>query len=253
MPPSQSTELRNRYIALLRDTLTMSLWEAGDGSLMKTAQGSAKSLRAVGHDWPAMAHTMIGEKRMANLQFCVEDVLKNDVPGDFIETGVWRGGACVFMRGILAAYGVQDRTVWVADSFEGLPVPDADKYPEDVEADWHMYDELAVGLEEVQATFNRYGLLDDKVEFLKGWFKETLSEAPIEQLAVLRLDGDLYESTMDALSSLYPKLSVGGYLIIDDYSLPMCRQAVADYRDEHGITEPIQVIDWTGSFWQRES
>ena len=83
--------------------------------------------------------------------------------------------------------------------------------------------------------------------------RDTLPSAPIDTLAVARLDGDMYESTMDALTSLYPKLSPGGYLIVDDYGIPMCKQAIHDYRDEHGITEPIQVIDWLGVYWQREN
>lgn len=250
--PDAGVELRDRYISLLRDAITMSLWEAADGSVLRSAVGSSRTLREQGQDWPALAHTMIGRRRMANLQFCVEDVLKQGVPGDLIETGAWRGGACIFMRGILAAYGVTDRAVWVADSFEGLPAPDPVKYPEDVDADFHIYAELSVDIDTVRKTFERYGLMDDQVRLLKGWFKDTLPTAPIGSLAVARLDGDLYESTMDSLTHLYPKLSPGGYLIVDDYGLRMCQQAVDDYRAAHDITEPIQIIDWTGVYWQKQ-
>jgi O-methyltransferase len=194
---------------------------------------------------------MIGRKRLDNLQSCVESVLTEGVEGDFIETGVWRGGSCIFMRAILAAHGVHDRRVFVADSFAGLPEPDGDKYPEDKGDTHHIHDRLAISREQVAANFEKYGLLDDQVVFLKGWFKDTLPNAPIEKLAVLRLDGDMYESTMDALESLYPKLSPGGYCIIDDYSLPGCEKAVADYRARHGIEDEIQTIDWTGSYWQK--
>ncbi len=208
--------------------------------------------RTEGRDWPPTAHSMIGLKRLDNLQYCVEDVLANDVPGDLIETGVWRGGATIFMRAILKAYGVEDRHVWVADSFEGLPPPDSKKYPHDSGDVFYTFEELAVSLDQVKANFERYGLLDGQVRFLKGWFRDTLPEAPIEKLAVLRLDGDLYESTMDALASLYPKLSVGGYLIVDDYgAVPACRQAVHDYRESQGISDEILPVDWTGVFWQR--
>jgi O-methyltransferase len=90
----------------------------------------------------------------------------------------------------------------------------------------HKARELAVSLEQVKANFDRYGLLDDQVRFLKGWFRDTLPVAPIERLAVLRLDGDMYESPMDTLVNLYPKLSEGGYVIVDDYgAIPACRQA----------------------------
>jgi hypothetical protein len=195
---------------------------------------------------------MIGLKRLDNLEFCIEEVIAKGVPGDLIETGVWRGGATIFMRAVLKAYGVTDRCVWVADSFAGLPPPDAGKYPHDAGDRLHEARELAVSLEQVKANFDRYGLLDDQVRFLKGWFRDTLPTAPIERLAVLRLDGDMYQSTMDALANLYPKVSQGGYVIVDDYSaIPACRQAVHDYRSANGITEEIRDIDWTGIFWQK--
>ena len=74
---------------------------------------------------------MIGLKRLDNLERCVVRVLTDGVPGELVETGVWRGGATIFMRGVLKAYGVKDRTVWAADSFEGLPRPDASRHPAD--------------------------------------------------------------------------------------------------------------------------
>jgi hypothetical protein len=131
-------------------------------------------------------------------------------------------------------------------------VPDKEKYPEDKDDTLFRSKELAVPLEEVKANFERYGLLDGKVRFLKGWFESTLPEAPIEKLAVMRLDGDLYGSTMDALVSLYPKLSVGGYVIIDDFgAMPTCRKAVMDYRESNGIDDEMINIDWSGAYWRR--
>ncbi len=211
-----------------------------------------RELREKGEDWPSQAHSMIGLERMNNIQHCVEQVLADGVPGDLIETGVWRGGATIFMRAILKAYGVTDRTVWVADSFRGLPTPNIKKYPWDFGLYFSKFKTLAVSAEEVRSNFERYGLLDEQVRFLEGWFRDTLPSAPIDQLAVLRLDGDLYESTMDALVNLYPKLSVGGYVIIDDYVIPACARAVNDYRKEHGVTEEIAPIDNGGSYWRRE-
>jgi Macrocin-O-methyltransferase (TylF) len=212
--------------------------------------------REEGREWPRDAHTMIGMERLNNLHECIEGVLADRVPGDLMETGVWRGGACIFMRAVLAAYGVTDRVVWVADSFEGIPEPNTRRYPDDRPL-WgiHLFDEvLGVPLETVQENFRRYGLLDDQVKFLRGWFSETLPMAPVERLAVLRLDGDLYESTMDALVNLYPKLSPGGFLIIDDYhAIEACEKAVQDYRDEHSIKEEITLIDWTGAYWRKDA
>ncbi len=267
------------YLDLLKKTLSFSLWPEPPVSITRTNRQRAglrriavdrvlqflrkrklsivrdieisESDRQVGRLWPGYADTMIGMKRLNNLQYCVETVLRDGVAGDLIETGVWCGGACIFMRGILAAHRVHDRRVFVADSFEGLPEPDPEKYPADRGGQWHTHDELAVSQEQVANNFRRYGLLDEQVVFLKGWFKDTLPHAPIEQLAVLRLDGDMYESTMDALSALYPKLSPGGFCIVDDYSLPECRKAISDYRAANGITAPIEEIDWTGSYWRK--
>ena len=237
--------------ALLRLPVSPQVWPS-----LRDAQGKLLTLstanRIEGRIWPLVAHTMIGLKRLDNLEFCIEQVVTNGVVGDLIETGVWRGGAAIFMRAVLKAYGVTDRYVWVADSFEGLPPPNTGKYPYDAGDTLHEARELAVSLEEVKANFERYGLLDNQVRFLKGWFCDTLPAAPIERLAVLRLDGDMYQSTMDALVNLYPKLSEGGYVIVDDYgAIPACREAVNDYRSANAITEEIHDIDWTGIFWQK--
>ena len=209
------------------------------------------SILGEGAQYHETAFSMIGMRRLDNLQFCCEEVIRNRVPGDFIETGVWRGGAVIFMRAILKAYGIEDRTVWVADSFCGLPPPNSAKYPADRGDHHHTIDELRVSLEDVQSNFSAFGLLDSQVMFLKGWFSETLPVAPIARLAVLRLDGDMYESTIDALTQLYPKLSGAGYVIIDDYAIPGCRKAVDDFRAQRGIKEEMKRIDWTGVYWQR--
>ncbi|MBS0627894.1 MAG: TylF/MycF family methyltransferase [Verrucomicrobia bacterium] len=208
--------------------------------------------REIGHDHPKIAHTMIGLKRLKNIKYCMEKILKDNIPGDCIETGVWRGGATILMRAILKAYGDQDRRVWVADSFAGLPPPNADKYPCDAQLDLSKIPYLSVSLSQVKDNFKKYDLLDNQVVFLEGFFSKTLPSAPIEQIALLRLDGDLYESTMDALIHLYPKLSVGGFVIIDDFgAIGACAQAVHDYRQMNGITEPIKTIDYSGVYWRK--
>lgn len=209
--------------------------------------------RTSGKWWPAGAVSMIGQKRMDNIQHCVESTLRDGIPGDLIETGVWRGGATIFMRAILKAHGVTDRTVWVADSFEGLPKPNDALYPADAGDKHYLVPDLAISLEQVQANFRHYDLLDDQVKFLKGWFKDTLPKAPFTSLAVARLDGDLYESTMDALSALQPRVSKGGFIIIDDYHVvPACKKAVHDYLATHGLKPLIQEIDGMGVFWRKE-
>ena len=209
--------------------------------------------RDLGLDWPAEAETMIGMQRLTSLQRCVETVLADDIPGDLIECGVWRGGACILMRAVLAAYGDETRCVWLADSFQGVPRPDPAKYKADKGVRTKpVAGILAVPETEVRANFQRYGLLDDQVRFLAGWFKDTLHDAPIDRIAVLRLDGDLYESTIQALDALYPRLSSGGFCIIDDYhAVKPCRQAVTDYRAKHGVSAEIVDIDGSGVLWRK--
>jgi hypothetical protein len=207
--------------------------------------------REEGLDWPPLADTMIGIKRLDNIQFCLEKVIGDHVPGDCIETGVWRGGASIFMRAVLKAHGVTDRTVWLADSFAGLPPPDAAIYPQDSQDVHHTVKFLAVSCEEVKKNFIKYGLFDNQVRFLKGWFKDTLPNAPMQKLAIIRLDGDMYESTMEGLKYLYPKLSAGGFVIVDDYALKGCREAVHDFRTSQGINDEIVAIDTIGVYWRR--
>lgn len=234
---------KDLYLDLMKLSLTDMINVNDQTTRAKLINGQGKSERGV---------TMIGLKRLDNLQFVVEDVIDKRIPGDLIETGAWRGGACIFMRAILKVHGVKDRKVWVADSFEGLPTPNPEKYPADGELNLPKRKLMVVPIEAAKNNFKRYGLLDDQVIFLKGLFKDTLPTAPIEKLAVLRLDGDLYESTMDSLVNLYPKLSPGGYIIVDDTCVPSCVKAVQDYRKKHHITEPITRIDWCGVYWQKK-
>lgn len=240
-PCIQSDHSQAPYLNLLEKTLLG----------LPYVQGVTMMRRLDGRDWPEFAHSMVGLERLRNVRACAETVLRDKVPGDFIETGVWRGGTCIMLRGILSAFADTARKVWVADSFEGLPPPNPEKYPADLGDTLFEFKELAVPLEQVKQNFQRYGLLDDQVQFLKGFFSDSLPNAPIERLAVLRLDGDMYESTMDALTALYPKLSPGGFCIVDDYgAIAACRQAVNDYRNLHGISSPISMVDWTGAWWR---
>jgi hypothetical protein len=214
-------------------------------------ENQVRKSREEGRDWPRFAQTMVGLRRLDNIEHCVEQILADDVPGDFIETGVWRGGATIFMRGLLAASRDRDRRVYAADSFCGLPPPDKEAYPADEASLLFTADALAVTREDVERNFRLYGLLDDRVCFLEGWFKDTLPTVRDRTWALLRLDGDMYESTMDALVNLYPALSVGGFVIIDDYFDEACREAVTDYRRDNGVDDPIEPIDWASAFWRR--
>lgn len=236
------------YLDLMEACLTGVIYR--DVSFNNRTYDNQKRLN--GGDWPATAHTMIGVKRLHHLRMCCENVIRRNVPGDFIECGVWRGGACIMMKAVLVQLG-SNRTVFVADSFEGLPAfahkIDADLasslYPDDLQF-------LKVSDEQVRDNFDAYGLLDSSVCFVKGWFKETLPKLDA-QLAILRCDGDLYESTSDILENLYYRLSPGGYCIIDDYgAMHQCRRAVHDFRHKYSITEEIKEIDQFGVYWIKQ-
>jgi O-methyltransferase len=275
-----TTSAVDLYLTLLKRALTRALYEESDEVLGFSSWSRAPWKRKVsavvgrtaakagleitrkhpydeharqhGLDWPARAETMVGLKRLDNLDECVRTVVSEGIEGDLVETGVWRGGSSILMRGVLEALGDEQRRVWACDSFQGLPPPNSAEYPADSGDDHHAFDELAVSVETVRRNFARYGLLDERVVFLKGFFKDTLPEAPIEKVAVLRLDGDMYESTIQALEPLYPKLSPGGFCIVDDYHVvPACRRAIQDYRAEHGINEEIREVDGSAVFWRR--
>lgn len=228
----------------LQERLAPGIAESGEGWMLFRPELA----RAEGRDWPLYAQTMVGLERMRSVRRCVETVLTEDVPGDLIEAGVWRGGVGILMRGILKAHGVDDRLVWVADSFRGLPPPDPDR---DGGVELQELEWLAVPVEVVRENFHRYGLLDNQVRFVEGWFHETLPALRDRRWSVVRIDGDLYASTMDALVNLYDGLSPGGFLIVDDFALDPCREAVEDFRRERGIDEPIERIDWTGVLWRK--
>jgi O-methyltransferase len=205
-------------------------------------------LRQKGIDWPLFGYTMTGRDRLDRLHQCIDTILSENVPGDIVETGVWRGGSMILASALLKD---SDRKIWCCDSFEGMPVPTVQGRSFSETEDFSDLDYLNVSLEHVKENFRRFGLLSDRVEFLKGWFSDTLPTAPIEQIALLRLDGDLYESTRDALVPLYPKVSQGGFVIVDDYnSWEGCKQAVTEYREAHGITAPIVPIDNHAVYWR---
>jgi O-methyltransferase len=201
-------------------------------------------------NYSEFSYTLVGYKRLNNLQHCIEDILKNEVPGDFLEAGVWRGGCCILMRAVLAAYDCQTRNVWLADSFKGLPLS---VLPEDrhYDMDSSLLPILAVTVDEVKQNFRRFDLLDEQVRFLPGWFDESLKQSETGPLALLRVDCDLYSSTMTVLESLYGRVSKGGWVIIDDYGiLPPCKQAVDEFRQRNEISAPLETIDDHGVCWQ---
>lgn len=210
--------------------------------------GYNSSLRYDGRDWPTGAPTMIGHLRATDLCRRAKDVLERGVPGDFIEAGVWKGGAGLLLRACQEAYGCADRITYLADSFQGLPKPDADRYPVDAGDQHHTYAHLVIDLPRVKELIDSFAL--SSVVYVKGWFEDTLHKL-LGPFALIRLDGDMYGSTIQSLDALYPKLSPGGWVIIDDYALPGSRHATDDFRRQHGIVAPLERIDWTGVAWRK--
>ena len=204
--------------------------------------------------WGArLAHTMIGLSGLDNLERCAHRVFADGVSGDFLEAGVCHGGASIFLRALQVAYGEDDRATWLADSFAGVPPP---THAVDREHDLDLTEErvpwMAAGVDAVRDNFETYDLLSDGVRFLPGLFADTLPDAPVERLAILRIDGDLYESTHDALEALYDRVSEGGYVIVDDYGcLEPCRIAVDEFLAKRGLDVEINQVDWTRVCWRK--
>jgi O-methyltransferase len=253
-PEPGSEQLRRAYLELLKlalcdlaGTSTISVGRAEGGVVAsRELAGDQLGVRVIGMDWPLQGLTMVGLDRLDDLQRCVESVVADRVEGDLIEAGVWRGGAAILARATLDTLGASERTVWVADSFQGFPSTERS------EDQWEEIDFLSVSSAEVKANFERLGL-DHGVRFLEGFFSDTLPGLNECRWAVIRLDGDTYEATWTALASLYPQLSLGGYLIVDDYgALRECRTAVDEFRAAHRIEEPLERVDWTCVRWRRQ-
>ncbi len=214
--------------------------------------------RAEGKDWPLDGLTMIGLDRLNDLQRCVESIVADDVAGDLIEAGAWRGGASILIRATLNTLGERNRTLWVADSFQGFPPPEVTglRADRELEADMNRIDFLAPSLQTVQGYFERFGVAEG-VTFVPGFFEDTMDALRDRRWSLVRLDADTYRATWLTLESLYPGLSAGGYLVVDDYFHPYlpesCRKAVDDFRAANSIDEPIEQIDWNGARWRKQS
>ena len=215
----------------------------GRGVLGSWCQSEYAAVDGSGHDHatgPCHVMTMVGLRRLRNVQSLVEDTILNNIPGDFIEAGAWRGGLCAFVAGIYASYGqTGSRLVWVADSFKGIP---KSKHPIDLHDHRsriaHKIDILNNNnLVNVKWDFHRLGLLNENlVRFIPGYFQDSFPVFRQEwtSFSVVRVDGDTYESVYYSLRVLYPFLSPGGFVIVDDYTdWAPARKATADFLSEH--------------------
>ena len=209
----------------------------------------ALEVRENGQDWPVTGESMIGLKRMNQLHSALDQITLDSTPGDIVETGVWRGGAVIFCASYLDTYGITDRKIFACDSFMGLPTPD-ERYPADVGDTHFTFDVLKVSIQDVSRNLEKYGVNTKNVILVKGWFEDTLPRLETECISILRLDGDMYSSTIQALEALYQKVAKGGFVIIDDYSLEGARKAVQDFFGSDKMPK-IQNIDDSSAFFRK--
>lgn len=189
-------------------------------------------------------YTMTTTRRGRTLHRLAADVAARRVPGDMVDCGVWNGGSTV-----LLSAGAPGRDVWAFDSFEGLPEPG----PLDGVESQGFQGECHGAEELLREAISRFAH-PERLRVQRGWFDETFPEAApeIEAVSLLHCDGDWYESVKLTLETFYPKLSSGGYVVIDDYGHWIgARRATDEFREHHKIDAPLIRIDYTGHYWQK--
>lgn len=220
--------------------------------------------RLDGLDWPYLAVSMAGLARLRNIQQLLGDVLEKKVPGSLLEAGVWRGGASILMQAVLMANGIHSKAVIVADSFHGLPEGDANLHKYDV--GWEKLSYLQVSDKRVSIHFHRLNLLQRNVYFLKGYFNNSMPAfrkyLKIKSnsfkalgyengLAILRMDGDMYQSTVDILYNCYAYLNIEGYVIVDDWTGFPAKDAILDFFQVHQMSPKVIPIDKNSVYWKK--
>jgi cephalosporin hydroxylase/glycosyltransferase involved in cell wall biosynthesis len=191
-------------------------------------------------DGSSLAYTDMGRTRLDSLERCLDRIRTDEVGGDLVDCGTGRGGGAIFMRGYLDAHELSDRELWVADTFR-------------VSEQATGLLDLSPDLNIVRDGFQRFDLLDDRVHFLQGPYPETLPGAAIDEVAVLRIGGGLGESTRDVLGALYGKVAAGGVVVVDGYVEEACQRAVDEFRAAKGLAQPIERMDWSGIWWQKNA
>lgn len=244
---TQSAAAR-RTIALLARAVTNYLYVGGTRDFDAFRAASFYDLD--GARWAieraSQPMSLLTELQLEIIRRSIAYIHERDIPGDLLEAGVWRGGAVIFMRGVLEAYEMTARQVVAADSFAGIPLNTrATGDPVDQWADRWIASQ-----DEVRANIARFGLLDERIEFCAGFFEQSLPALADRRFALIRLDSDSYDSVATSLEHLYPLVSKGGITIIDDWHLPGCRQAVEEYRARHRIADPIQEVGGN-AYWAK--
>eukprot|EP01113_Clastostelium_recurvatum_P010313 TRINITY_DN1509_c0_g1_i1.p1 TRINITY_DN1509_c0_g1~~TRINITY_DN1509_c0_g1_i1.p1 ORF type:complete len:313 (+),score=86.83 TRINITY_DN1509_c0_g1_i1:54-941(+) len=191
--------------------------------------------------------TIVSVERRALTLDIAYYILSHNIPGDFVETGVFTGGSTILLMKALQEWNnvpegvkeVQRRKLWAADSFDGLPPPsDQDK---EGTVDVGFRGQFNSTLDSFIYNMKSWGAYDEsRLKILKGWFSETLHVAGIDKISYLRLDGDLYESTRDAITPMYHKISKGGIVYVDDYfTFNGCKKAIDEFREKNGVNSTL--------------
>jgi cephalosporin hydroxylase len=184
-----------------------------------------------------LAYAGLGRVRLNHIEACLEAIREEGVEGDFVDSGTGRGGAAIFMCGFLEAHEMADRRVWVADRFESRGST----------ADF----EFAHDFNTVRDGFARFGLLDDRVVLLQGPPSQTLAEAAVGEIALLRVASEDPEEVGALLGGLHDRVASGGFVVVDGYGAPACESAVDEFRSTRGVVEPLQRIDWSAAAWRK--
>ena len=236
---------RHAYIELIKRSVTNYLYVGGGRTFDRYS--AIEHHDATTGEWQlgplARPMTLLSREQLDLVEYCVRHIAENNVPGDLMEAGVWRGGVIILLRALLDAYALAGRQVVAADSFAGIPIDR--EFAVDPVNRWP--DRWIATLPEVKANIDRFGLLDGRVSFLPGLFEETLGGLQAHRFALVRLDSDSYASTRTSLDALYPLVSPGGIVLIDDWHLVGCRLAVQKYRAHHRIAEPLTIS--AGNAW----
>lgn len=246
MTVSTKQNIRDTYIDLVKRSVTNYLYLGGSSAF--------DQFRCVEHydlersDWKidraSCPTTLLRKGQLDLIEQAAVALEKDKIPGDYIEAGIWRGGAVLLMRALLDAYEISGRKVFAADSF--ARIPKNVRAVNDPVDQWR--DRWVASIDEVRQNIARFGMLDDRIVFVEGFFAESLARLSDERFALVRLDSDSYDSVETSLDYLYPLVSQGGIVIIDDWHLPGCRMAVEDYRARYGIRDEVREYD-ANAYW----
>jgi len=198
-------------------------------------------------------YSMLSTVRLLTLYQLVKEVQRQGLKGDIVECGVWNGGACAIMaKSYQNAGGRNERSIWIFDSFEGLPPP-GERDGKSVAKNY--FKGLSKGnLEKVRFIFNKLSIPFDNVKVVKGWVEDTLPKNNLGPVALLHIDTNWYESVKAALDHIYDKVVVGGFIMVDDFLFfDGCRDAVLDFLKERGIEEKVQInkVDRSAVYFQK--